>query len=70
MNLFRMNNNIHKFLSFRYISGAYVEIFGEGIQICAFGCCGGYFVAKRRARMEVGIYGLTHKCILDKTEAS
>ena len=43
MNLFRMNNDIHKFLSFRYISGAYVEIFGEGIQICAFGCCGGYF---------------------------
>ena len=27
-------------------------------------------VAKRRARTEVGIYGLTHKCILDKTEAS
>ena len=42
MNLFRMNNDIHKFLSFRYISRAYVEFFGEGIQICAFGCCGGY----------------------------
>ena len=42
MNLFRMNNNIHKFLSFRYRSRAYVEFFGEGIQICAFGCCGGY----------------------------
>ena len=26
--------------------------------------------AKRRAQTGVGIYGLTHKCILDKAEAS